>query len=97
MNVPKNLNTYYQKTYEQNNKPERQRRNCVYVKNLPNYYLDNERLNTFFKNEGPIKEIKTNPEDNSARVRFVKEEHAIKFVNSKKPIFNRSFIVYGLN
>ena len=55
MNVPKNLNTYYQKTYEQNNKPERQRRNCVYVKNLPNYYLDNERLNTFFKNEGPIK------------------------------------------
>ena len=55
MNVPKNLNTYYQKTYEQNNKPERQRRNCVYVKNLPNYYLDNVRLNTFFKNEGPIK------------------------------------------
>ena len=30
-------------------------------------------------------------------VRFVKEENAMKFVNSKKAIFNRSFITYSLN
>jgi hypothetical protein len=35
-------------------------------------------------------------EDNTAVVRFIKEEHAIKFVNSKKAIFNRSFITYSL-
>ncbi len=52
---------------------------------------------TFFKNEGPIKEIKVNSEDWSATVRFVKEEHATKFVNSNKAIFNRSFITYSLN
>ncbi|CAM6002638.1 unnamed protein product [Sphagnum balticum] len=36
-------------------------------------------------------------EDWSATVRFVKEEHATKFVNSNKAIFNRSFITYSLN
>lgn len=30
-------------------------------------------------------------------VRFIKEEHALRFINSKKAIFNRSFIVYSLN
>jgi hypothetical protein len=30
-------------------------------------------------------------------VRFIKEENALRFINSKKPIFNRSFISYSLN
>jgi hypothetical protein len=30
-------------------------------------------------------------------VKFIKEECALRFVNSKKDIFNRSFIVYSLN
>jgi hypothetical protein len=52
---------------------------------------------TFFKNEGIIKEIKSDQINCTAVVRFVKEDHAIKFVNSGKPIFNRSYIVYSLN
>ena len=52
---------------------------------------------TFFKNEGQIKEIKMNMEEHSAMARFVKEEHAMKFVNSKKAIFNRGFITYSLS
>lgn len=52
---------------------------------------------TFFKNEGQIKQIKVNHEDNSAVVRFTKEETALRFINSKKAIFNRSFITYSLN
>lgn len=52
---------------------------------------------TFFKNEGQIKQIKVNHEESSATVRFVKEENAVKFINSKKAIFNRSFIIYSLN
>lgn len=52
---------------------------------------------TFFKNEGQIKEIKVNHEESSAMVRFVKEENAMRFVNSKKAIFNRSFITYSFN
>ena len=52
---------------------------------------------TFFKNEGQIKEIKVNVESSSAMVRFIKEEVAVKFVNSNKAIFNRSFITYSLN
>jgi hypothetical protein len=52
---------------------------------------------TFFKNEGPVKEIRVNHEESSAVVKFIKEECAARFVNSKKDIFNRSFIVYSLN
>ena len=52
---------------------------------------------TFFKNEGMIKEIKVNNQEASAMVRFVKEENALRFINSKKAIFNRSFIIYSLN
>lgn len=52
---------------------------------------------TFFKNEGQIKEIKVNHEDSSAMVRFVKEENAMRFVNSGKAILNRTFITYGFN
>lgn len=51
---------------------------------------------TFFKNEGQIREIKVKHEENSATVRFIKEENAVRFVNSKKAIFNRSFITYSL-
>ena len=52
---------------------------------------------TFFRNEGQVKEIKVRQDDNSAIVRFIKEEHAVKFVNSNKAIFNRSFITYSLS
>ena len=52
---------------------------------------------TFFKNEGQIREIKVNHEESSAIVRFSKEEDSIKFSQSKKAIFNRSFITYSLN
>ena len=38
-----------------------------------------------------------NLDDFSATIRFAKEEDSIKFINSNKAIFNRSFITYSLN
>ena len=76
---------------------ERERKNCVFVKNIPKHYNESEKLMTFFKNEGAIKEIRCNLEESSAMVRFHKEENAIRFTNSKKAIFNRSFITYSLS
>lgn len=35
--------------------------------------------------------------EQSAVIKFVKEEHAAKFFKSNKIIFNRSYIVYGEN
>ena len=45
--------------YHQSSRPER--RNFVYVRNIPKHYNQPDRLMTFFKNEGQIKEIKVNP------------------------------------
>ena len=37
-----------------------ERRNCIYVRNIPKHYNQSDKLMTFFKNEGQIKEIKVN-------------------------------------
>lgn len=80
-----------------NTMPRTERKNCVYVLNIPKHFNELDKLTTFFKNEGQIKEIKVSPESSSAMVRFIKEEHAMRFVNSKKAIFNRGFITYSLS
>lgn len=67
------------------------------MKNIPKHYNEVDKLMTFFKNEGQVREIKVNHEESSAIVRFSKEEDSIKFINSNKAIFNRSFITYSLN
>jgi RNA recognition motif-containing protein len=41
---------------------ERERKNCVFVKNIPKHYNEVDKLMTFFKNEGAIKEIRVNHE-----------------------------------
>lgn len=56
-----------------------------------------EKLTTFFKNYGSIKNIKVNEDKNSAIVRFHREQDALKFMNSKTKVFNRSYILYSLN
>jgi hypothetical protein len=78
--------------------PRVERKNCIYVRNVPKRYLqDLSALGLFFNNaDGKIKDIKLNAEDNSAVVRYSREEDAIKFVNSKTSILNRSFIIYSL-
>lgn len=76
---------------------ERERKNCIFVKNIPKFYNEMEKLMTYFKNEGPVKDIKINLEESSAMVRFVREESAIRFINSKKAVLNRECIVCSFN
>ena len=50
---------------------------------------------TFFRNYGGIKNIKPTEENNSAIIRFEKEQDALRFVNSQALVFNRPYIVYN--
>ena len=75
---------------------QRERKNCLYLKNIPKTLNKTEKLSTFFRTYGSIKNIKSNEEERTAVIRFDKEQDALKFINSKVKAFNRSFILYDL-
>lgn len=38
----------------------RNRKNCIYIKNIPKSFNQNDKLGVFFRSHGQVKEIKTN-------------------------------------
>ena len=52
---------------------------------------------TFFRAFGTIKNVKVSEESHSACIRFEREQDALKFIQNKTLVFNRSYIIYDTN
>ena len=76
--------------------PQRERKNCIFVKNIPKNLNKMDKLMTFFKTYGSIKNVKVNQESNSACIRFEREQDAFRFKSSENLVFNRSYIIYDI-
>lgn len=60
-----------------NYKPPTEKKNCLYIKNLPKHYNTAEALSNFFKKYGQIREVSSRVDKNTACISFFKEQDAI--------------------
>lgn len=78
-------------------RPKEERKNSLWLKNLPQQYNTIEALAGFFKKYGQIRDIFTTPEASTACVMFYKEQDTLNAYNNSEKVFGKPFIFKTLN
>ncbi|EPY50521.1 RNA-binding protein [Schizosaccharomyces cryophilus OY26] len=74
------------------NTPNDPTNTVLYVRNIPEEYLDEEKVSSFFSKFGVLEKIELNLEQHAAILTFTSHEAAHNAWSSPEPIFNNRFI-----